>query len=229
MTPIDSFKATDMRLTRLNYTRAILPSLLLVYYIPLLQSYFLLNKLQSQTWLQIWRYFPIWHSLAQWAISKFWNDTIDEDKISAPKRDVFTIRYTIAVPALMSTVVWLCTVLYTPVSLYHLFIPQHLAQTVVDVQSFSVDVVQWNLLLFIASTYLWLFYFAWDAKSAGMLEKGWFELILTMTLLTVALGPGGAVGLGYLYREYIITEKRHRAALTVESVRRRATMLDSRK
>lgn len=229
MTPIDSFKATDMRLTRLNYTRAILPSLLMVYYLPLLQSYFLLNKLQSQTWLQIWRYFPIWHSLAQWAISKFWKDTIDEDKISAPKRDVFTIRYTIAVPALMSTVVWLYTVLYTPVSLYHLFIPQQLAQTVTDVQSFSAHVVQWNLLLFITSTYLWLFYFAWDAKSAGMLEKTWFELILTMTLLTAVIGPGGTVGLAYLYREHIITEKRHRAALTVESVGRRAAVLDGGK
>ncbi|THX67957.1 FAD/NAD(P)-binding domain-containing protein [Aureobasidium pullulans] len=229
MTPIDSFKATDMRLTRLNYTRAILPSLFLVYYLPLLQSYLLPNKLQSQTWLQIWRYFPIWHSLAQWAISKCWKDTIDEDKISAPKKDVFTIRYTIAVPALMSTVVWLCTVLYTPVSLYHLLIPQHLARTVMDIKSFTHDAVQWNLLLFITSTYLWLFYFVWDAKSAGMLEKTWFELLLSMALLTVALGPGGAVGLAYLYREYIITEKRHRAALTVESVGRRAAVMNGRK
>ncbi|THV96163.1 FAD/NAD(P)-binding domain-containing protein, partial [Aureobasidium pullulans] len=139
MTPIDSFKATDMRLTRLNYTRAILPSLLTVYYLPLLQSYFLPDNLESQTWLQIWRYFPIWHSIAQWAISRFWNDTIDEDKICAPKRDVFTIQYTIAVPALLSTVIWLCTVLNTPVSLYHLFIPQHLAQNFTDVQSFSAD------------------------------------------------------------------------------------------
>ncbi|THW08584.1 FAD/NAD(P)-binding domain-containing protein [Aureobasidium pullulans] len=229
MTPIDSFKATDMRLTRLNYTRAILPSLLTVYYLPLLQSYFLPDNLESQTWLQIWRYFPIWHSIAQWAISRFWNDTIDEDKICAPKRDVFTIQYTIAVPALLSTVIWLCTVLNTPVSLYHLFIPQHLAQNFTDVQSFSADLVQWDLLLFITSTYLWLFYFAWDAKSAGMLEKSWFEIILTMTLFTVALGPGGAVGLAYLYREYIITEKRHRAALTVESVGRRAAVLNCRK
>lgn len=62
-----------------------------------------------------------------------------------------------------------------------------------------------------------------------MLEKSWFEIFLSMTLLTVAIGPGGAVGLGYLYREYIITEKRHRAALTVESVGRRAAILDGAK
>lgn len=50
-----------------------------------------------------------------------------------------------------------------------------------------------------------------------------------MIFFIVMLGPGGAVGLAYLYREHVITEKRHRAALTVESVRRRAAMLDRAK
>jgi hypothetical protein len=35
----------------------------------------------------------------------------------------------------------------------------------------------------------------------------------------VVLGPGGAVGAGFLFREYVITEKRHRGALTMERVR----------
>ncbi|KAI5194521.1 FAD/NAD(P)-binding domain-containing protein [Aureobasidium subglaciale] len=226
LTPIDSFKATDMRLTRLNYTRSILPSLLMVYYFPILQDYFLPVNVKVQTWLQIWHFFPIWQSLTQWAISKFLEDTIDHDKIYAPKRDVSTIRYTIAVPALVSTAVWLWTVFKAPSSLYHIFIPQIPFQAVTDIESFTDNVVQWNLLIFVASTYLWLVYFAWDAKSAGMLEKSWFELVTTMTLLTIALGPGGTVGLAYLYREYIITEKRHRAALTVESVRKRAAAID---
>jgi len=201
----------------------------MVYYLPLFQSYLLPDRLQGHAWMQIWRFFPIWLSLAQWLISKFWEDTIDADKVSAPKRDVSTIRYTIAVPAAMSTLAWLWTVLKTPTSLYALFIPQHLVYTVTDAHSFTADIAQWNLLLFVASTYLWLFYFAWDAKHAGMLGKSWSELVATMTLITVILGPGGAVGLAYLYREYIITEKRHRAALTVESVRRRAAVLDGKK
>ena len=50
-----------------------------------------------------------------------------------------------------------------------------------------------------------------------------------MALLTVVLGHSSAVGLAYLYREYIITEKRHRAALTIESVRRRAAVMNDRK
>ncbi|KAI5274669.1 FAD/NAD(P)-binding domain-containing protein [Aureobasidium subglaciale] len=226
LTPIDSFKATDMRLTRLNYTRSILPSLLIVYYLPILQNYFLPENIKGHTWLQIWHFFPIWQSLAQWAISTSLEDTIDHDKIHSPKRDVSIIRYTIAVPALISTSVWLWTVFKAPSSLYHILIPQIPFQAVTDVESFTDDVVQWNLLIFVASTYLWLVYFAWDARSAGMLEKSWFELMTTMTLLTMALGPGGTVGLAYLYREYIITEKRHRAALTVESTRKRAAAAD---
>ncbi|KAI5250280.1 FAD/NAD(P)-binding domain-containing protein [Aureobasidium subglaciale] len=226
LTPIDSFKATDMRLTRLNYTRSILPSLLIVYYLPILQNYFLPENIKGQTWLQIWRFFPIWQSLAQWAISTFLEDTIDHDKIHSPKHDVSTIKYTIAVPALASTAVWLWTVFEAPSSLYHIFIPQIPFRAVTNVEYFTDNAVQWNLLIFVASTYLWLVYFAWDAKFAGMLEKSWLELMMTMTLLTMALGPGGTVGLAYLCREYIITEKRHRAALTVKSVRKRAAVID---
>lgn len=55
LTPIDSFKSTDMRLTQMHYTRAILPSLLMVYYLPLIQSYLLLETSQRQTWLQLWQ------------------------------------------------------------------------------------------------------------------------------------------------------------------------------
>ncbi|KAH0395336.1 FAD/NAD(P)-binding domain-containing protein, partial [Aureobasidium melanogenum] len=110
LTPIDSFKSTDMRLTQMNYTRAVLPSLLVVYYLPLVQSYLLPEIGQRQTWLQLWQWFPVTHSLAQYCLSKLWKDTSTQDKVDAPKRDVSTIRYTIGIPATISVVIWLRTV-----------------------------------------------------------------------------------------------------------------------
>lgn len=222
LTPIDSFKSTDMRLTQINYTRTILPSLLMVFYLPLIQSYLLPEVGQRQTWLQIWQWFPITHSLAQYALSKFSKDTSTQDKVVAPKRDVATIRYTIAIPALVSTIVWLRTLLMTPASLSQILLPQHVPTSLSDISASTADVMQWNYLLAVTSAYLWLLYFAWDAKVAGMITQSWVTLLAAMAGTTVVLGPGGALGAGYLYREYIITEKRHKAALTVESVRKRA-------
>lgn len=220
LTPIDSFKSTDMRLTQINYTRTILPSLLMVYYLPLIQSYLLPEMGQRQTWLQIWQWFPVTHALSQYILSKFWKDTSTQDKVDAPKRDVATIRYTIAIPALISSIVWLRTLLVAPTSLLQILLPQQLPTFLSDLLTSPADVLQWDYLLAVASAYLWLLYFAWDAKVAGMITHSWVTLLAAMAGMTVALGPGCALGAGFLYREYIITEKRHRAALTVESIKK---------
>jgi hypothetical protein len=222
LTPIDSFKSTDMRLTQMNYTRAVLPSLLVVYYLPLVQSYLLPEIGQRQTWLQLWQWFPVTHSLAQYCLSKLWKDTSTQDKVDAPKRDVSTIRYTIGIPATISVVIWLRTVLTAPAPLSQIFLPQHVLTSLTDIHTSSADVMQWDYLFAVLSSYLWLLYFAWDAKVAGMITNSWITLLAATAMATLVLGPGGAVGAGFLYREYIITEKRHRAALTVESVRKRA-------
>lgn len=218
LTPIDSFKSTDMRLTQMHYTRAILPSLLMVYYLPLIQSYLLPGTSQRQTWLQLWQWFPITHSLAQFAISKILKDTTDSDKIHAPKRDVSTIRYTIGIPTIISIVVWLRTVFSAPVPLSQIFLPQSWTKFPTS----PTELMQWNHLLAVSSSYLWLLYFAWDAKAAGMMTYSWVILLAGRAASTIVLGPGGAIGAGFLYREYIITEKRHKGALTLESVRQRA-------
>ncbi|KAK5999341.1 hypothetical protein QM012_005559 [Aureobasidium pullulans] len=223
LTPIDSFKSTDMRLTRMNFTRAILPSLLMVYYLPLVQAYLLPEICQRQTWMQIWQWFPVTHSLAQYALSKIWKDTSMQDKIDAPKRDVPTIRYTIAIPATISTIVWMRALLADTASVVQIL----LRPTFAEAATSAFAAMQWNYLLAVASSSLWLLYFAWDAKAAGMITQSWIALPAALTAATLVLGPGGTLGAAFLYREYVITEKRHKGALTMESVRRRA--LESKK
>jgi hypothetical protein len=223
LTPIDTFKSTDMRLTNMIYTRAILPSLLMVYYLPLLQTHLLHETSQRQTWLQLWSLFPIAHSIAQFAISKIWKDTINQDKIHKPKRDVATIRYTIGIPTLISTIAWLYTLFTSSASVSQIFLPHHFPTSLTNLQTSTstVDLIQYNYLIPITSTYLWLLYFAWDAKTAGMISQNWITVFAVLAMGTVVLGPGGAVGVGFLWREYVITEKRHRGALTMERVRGR--------
>lgn len=52
-----------------------------------------------------------------------------------------------------------------------------------------------------------------------MMTQHWITVLAVMVVGSVVLGPGGAVGAGFLCREWIITEKRHKGALTVERVR----------
>jgi len=227
LTPIDTFKSTDMRLTKMHYTKAILPSLLMTFYLPLIQNWLLSEATQKETWLTIWQYFPVTLSLAQLGMSKIWKDTADQDKIERPKRDVATLEYTSGVPAIISTVVWLYTLCASSVSFSQVILPHDSITTLADSSPTSAfssanDLLRSSYLIAIFSTYLWLLYFVWDAKVAGMITRSWLTVLAALALATIVLGPGGAVGAGFLWREYVITEKRHRGALTSEEVRQKS-------
>jgi len=215
-----------MRLTKMHYTKAILPSLLMTFYLPLIQSWLLPEATQKETWVQIWQYFPVTLSLAQFAMSKIWKDTADQDKIERPKRDVATLRYTIGVPAGVATMFWFYTLYASSVSFSQFFLPHNITTILANLSSTSAstlayNLLQYNYLIAILSTYLWLLYFVWDAKTAGMVTHTWIPVLITLALATIVLGPGGAVGAGFLWRKYIVTEKRHKGALTSEKVRQK--------
>jgi hypothetical protein len=215
-----------MRLTKLHYTRAILPSLLMVYYLPLIQSYLLPDMHQRQTWLQLWSLFPLTHSLTQLATSKFWKDTSDVDKLHAPKRDVWAIGYTVGIPTFICMIIWLRTLMTSTSSITQIFLPHHISTSVTDHSTSASNVLSYNYILAIASSYLWLLYFTWDAKVAGMVSQNWFTVLLVMAVATIVLGPGGVIGAGFFWREFVITEKRHWGALTEERVREREGKVD---
>ena len=203
-------------MTKMHFTRAVLPSLLLVFYLPLVQTWLLPEGGKRQIWEILWQWFPVTHSATQFAMSKFWKDTADADKISRPKRDVGTIRYTIGIPTIISMFIWLYTLYTFSTSLSQVFLPQDILTST----SFTkLEVTQLNFLIAIGSAYLWFLYFISDTKPAGMVSQSWVTVAAAMLVGTVVLGPGGVVGIGFLWREYVITEKRHWGALTVERVR----------
>jgi hypothetical protein len=188
------------------------------YYLPLLQTWLLPEQSQKQMWLQLWQLFPITHSIAQLTISKFWKDTVGQDKIERPKRDVRVIGYTVGVPAVVAALVWLYTLFTSSTSLLQSLSPQQNLDSLINFTNLPSSTS--NFIIAIATTYLWLLYFIWDAKVAGMITHDWVTVLAAMAVGSVVLGPGGAVGAAFLWREWVITERRHKGALTVERVRK---------
>lgn len=212
-----------MRLTNLQRTRAVLPSLLLLYYLPLFASFFWPNISQRIGWLQFWSLFPFWHFVGQKLGSRAFEDTVHHDKMYAPKHDVPAIRHAVGVPIVFSAIAHIYAIFTASSTLLSLFRPKWQNGTSDHIATIR-DYMLWNHILLSASTYLWLAYFAWDAKFAGMIKTGWIKMTAIMVLGTVVVGPGAAAGIAWLWREWVITEKRHRAALTVDSVRERGLM-----
>jgi hypothetical protein len=223
MSPIEKFKATDMRLTRRNYSLAILPSLILVYYLPLISMFQLPTLAGREKSLFFWQLSPVWISLTSLIFTYFIPNTMQEDRIKAPKRDVGIMRYTIGALAIYSATVWIRSVWLGPFSLYSLFIPDHAPVYSSEMVPFCREFLQVDELSLMGSSLLWLAYLFGDMKYAGMLSTSWVQIVFYAIVSTAIAGPGATIGLGWLWREDIITNRRHKDAITAESIARSAT------
>lgn len=221
-TPIEKFKATDMRLTKLNYSLAVLPTLLLAYAIPTYAMLYWSTLSGRQTWLFFWQMFPIWMSLTQRMIAFLIPNTYDSDRLQAPKRDLPVMRYTIGSLVTISASVWIWINATSPYSVTTMFFPEAIPSQTTGVVKFARDFLKIDEISLFGSTLLWLGYAFWDMKSAGMVETSWAMLILYALVSLMCLGPGATVGLGWLWREDIITNKRHKDAITEKTAKERS-------
>lgn len=218
-TPIDKFKATDMRLTRISYTKAVLPTLILAYYVPLYLSFHASSFSSRVSWSFFWQLFPVWVSvLAAQVCSRIWPDTTMHDRIYKPTSDLKLIRATVGLFAAYSAATWLSLCAKAGFSLSAVLDmvlpPAHSPQNTTDFVTFVAEFFRFDSAFLFANTFLWLGYLFWDIKFAGMLDLSWIWIILLASVATLTLGPGAAVGLGFLWREELLVTRRHKAAVT---------------
>jgi len=210
---ISNFKALDNRLTNFAYTRTVLPVMIAGFYVPLFISHFHpdLSVRHAGNW--IWQIYPVWVSGLQFLLVRtIVPSTIQHDRIYAPTRDVSTIRFTVGTFVALSAAVWLYVFSMSPFSPMTIFIPHPaVPQTswIVAIRTF----VQYDHLFCWSSALLWLGYLFADLKHAGMVTQSWLKIVATAALTTLLLGPGAAVGLGWLWRENILLTKRHKSAI----------------
>lgn len=90
---ISSFRASDLRLTDLSYTRSMLPVMAGAYYVPYLLSLFGSNERTRHVAVWIFQMSPVWVSLGHWVLAKLaFRSTIARDRIDNVNRDVNVIR-----------------------------------------------------------------------------------------------------------------------------------------
>jgi hypothetical protein len=217
--PIENFRARDMRLTDMGYTASVLPVLVLAHYIPIFGCY--LPWIEPQTrhmWNWIWQPFPVYVSVLQFVLKKtVMPDTIQKDRIENPSRDMPTIQYTIGSLCALSAVTWWYTLYSAPYSWMTLFIP-NIAPGQTGDEYFRMF-LQFDELFSLGACLLWLLYLYGDMKKAGMMEDSWIGILLKGVVSLVALGPGVTVGLGWLYRERLLATKWHKDALVPGKVK----------
>jgi hypothetical protein len=198
----------------MNNTLSILPAMIIAYYLPFYGMIFSPTLLGRQSWLFVWQMFPIWIAITTFILSKAFSDTIMHDRINSPKRDLPFIRFTIGTLVSLSACVWIWAWSTTSYGGPSLFFPFILSLATSDLTAFMREVLKFNETFLFAATFIWLVCLFWDMKHAGMLQVSWLKIFIYATCTVVMFGPGAAAGLGWLWREDNITNRRHKAAIT---------------
>jgi hypothetical protein len=201
-------------LTDLRYTRGILPALAIGYYAPHFLAALSPNLENRLWWEWVWQLFPVWVSVIQWTLAKFaFKSTIMQDRIEGVKRDLPTIRFTIALPMVISMAVWWYTLSFAPVPWAAVFVPKWDVSALSDTVDIVRNIIQWDWVFCYGCAFLCVAYMAWDMKAAKMVKSSWASLVLKTAASIVVMGPGAALGLVWLWREDVLATRRHKGAI----------------
>jgi hypothetical protein len=209
--PVEAFKATDMRLTSTKYTKGILPMMVLWHYLPVLLMYSWPTFLGQASWHLFWKINPLLISVSLLLISRCFADTTMQDRVHNPLCDLPTIYSTLGLTTALSAAARVRNFAQGSI------LPSNMwalatASRHDDICIFTDAVI--NEALLSLSVFMWLGYLLWDLKHSGMIQAGYLKIILCLGVAILSLGPGVAVGCAWIWRETIIAHNRHKFAIT---------------
>lgn len=231
LAPISVFSSRDFRLTDLRWTRSILPTLVLAHYVPTYIAHFAPDFATRYVAISFWQFVPIWISIVHYGLSRFMPDTVASDRLRAPLRDLTTIRLTVGIPAVLSAITWITTIVKSPFSLSTIFLPQELYPYLyilasnmnqqpiptpppTDFPHLITRFLQYDYLFFFTSVFIWLAYSFWDLRAAGMFREGWPAFLAVAAVMLAVGGPAVACASLFLCREQILATRTHSGAVT---------------
>jgi hypothetical protein len=220
LSPIESFSSLDMRLTHARWSRAALPAVLLAYLLPLYATVVWPDLQFRQCLLFVWQLYPLWLSLSAWAISRSFKDTMAKDMLYNVKRDLPVMRAYILSASALAAGVWWWAGFAGGFGAREVFVPLGLPRNMSSFADFTREFLKWDETFGFSAHLVWLGYLFWDLSAAGMLKEGWLTAVGLGLVSVVVVGPGATLGLGWLWREHILASRRHKDALTLESVSR---------
>ncbi|SPQ25384.1 76920dad-2e05-476e-8657-376aa0d4bde4 [Thermothielavioides terrestris] len=237
LTPVEKFSALDQRLTNLRWSRAVLPAVAAAFAAPFCATVFWPagdqpisggsgggggGLLARQRWLFVWQLYPVWLALALWAGSRLSRDTMRDDKVYRPLRDLPVLRASVGAASVCAAGVWWWVCLgggeAYGYGVRKVFVPAAVPRHLGSLTEFTREFLKWDEVFGFGSHLVWLAYLFGDLAEAGMLREGWLTAVGLGLVSLLAVGPGATLGLGWLWREHILATRRHKAALTPESV-----------
>ncbi|KAI1072004.1 hypothetical protein LB507_005135 [Fusarium sp. FIESC RH6] len=179
--------------------RALIPMLVLSYYIPHLRSYFSTSLEKRNWWNWIWQLYPVWGSGFMFVLSRAFRH-----EFKLLKADRIKFKIDMGMCSIISMVTWWYTVASMKDSIFEVFVPHYLVTFPQDPDVGLRTVIQYDYICCFAAGYLWLAYHFRDMKKVGICSVSWFKAVSVCIVLGFVIGPGTLFPILWLLREELL-------------------------
>ncbi|GJN69675.1 hypothetical protein PLICBS_003725 [Purpureocillium lilacinum] len=201
LAPLDQLLASsDARRLDTATIAAVLPTILLAYYVPHFGSYWPTSLEERHWWNWIWQLYGVWGSLlllflTQSGLARF--------LVPSTRASAF-LRISVGIFAAISTLTYWYAVLNADVSLLDALVPKYFIQNPQDGMVALRTILQYDYICSFGAVYCWLGYQYCDLKTTGLTRLSWLRIGTVAIAATAVFGPGSALLLGWYKREVIL-------------------------
>lgn len=210
LTPTEQPKGVGSRIFDKASASAVLPTVLLAYFVPHFFCYFHPSLEARNWWNWIWQLYPVWGAAALYLFSRLY----------AHQRELRVVRATVAALAVVSTVVYWYTLSMSNLPLLEIFAPDYLIQSPDSAELALRTIIQYDFICTFAAGYLWLAFHFWDLKASGV-QVSLVRLFGASFIVGTVFGPGALLLFGWIWREELLApDKISRDTNRVEIVKK---------
>ncbi|KAF4972602.1 hypothetical protein FSARC_875 [Fusarium sarcochroum] len=186
---------------------ALLPTIVLGYYLTHFPSYFHSSLEARNWWNWIWQLFPVWGSVIMLALSKIFPQPSDKSERASGK-ELNLLRLTVGVLSIVGMTTWWYTLAKMDYTIFEVFVPQHLINFPQDPHLGLRTVIQYDYICCYSAGFLWLTYHFKDLESVGVCTISWIRAVTVSVVLGCVVGPGTLFILIWLLREELLAATR---------------------
>ncbi|KAF1971785.1 hypothetical protein BU23DRAFT_590410 [Bimuria novae-zelandiae CBS 107.79] len=171
-----------------EYCAALLPIMLLLHTSEVFAAYMAPDLLTRHYWTWVWQMTPLYLGIANFDLSKLLRILpLKAGRIASPQA-------LLGVMSLISSAVWLYTVVSCKYSLATVFLPDAAVQE--EFAPHMRRALQFDEICIFASSFMWVAFLFFDLRKAGLLGKDWMVLAVGFPAASVVVGPGAAFAAG---------------------------------
>ncbi|KAJ6447289.1 Dimeric alpha-beta barrel [Purpureocillium lavendulum] len=183
--PLDRLVATpDARRLDPATLTAVLPTVVLAYYVPHVGSYWPASLEQRHWWNWVWQLYGVWGSLLLFVFSRA-QSRLGGSRVPA-SRATGSLRVSVGILAAIGTLTYWYAAGSPNVSLLEALMPRYLVRNPEDVMVALRTILQYDYICSFGAVYIWLGYQFHDLKAAGLTTLPWVRIATVAAVATLA-------------------------------------------